>query len=250
MAEVDWDERARQGTGLQSVIDPGDRHGLKNGLIDRIQWASVGPWAAGRRQVLDFGCGIGRFAGRITALGAAYTGTDASAAMIDAARRLHPGGGATFLHVSSPPLPLPDAAFDGCLTVGVLQCLTTDDGRALREAVADIARVLAPGGELLMIEQASASGQHSGSVSHSTSEPDYRDALAPFFEVASLQRLRLGGLSRFSGAYIRHGRWLPGRAAVEIALARHESRRASQADEAALRAQTYHDVAIRAVRRG
>ena len=250
MAEVDWDERARQGTGLQSVIDPGDRHGLKNGLIDRIQWNCVGPWAATRRHVLDFGCGIGRFAGRITALGASYTGTDASAAMIEAAQRLHPGTRARFLQSGGPPLPLADASVDGCLTVGVLQCLVDDEGATLRAALSDIARVLAPGGELLMIEQASASGRHSGSVSHSISEQDYLDALAPHFDVAGLQRLRLGGLSRFSGAYIRHGRWLPGRPAVEITLARHETRRAREADEAVLRAQTYHDVAIRAIRRG
>lgn len=250
MAEVDWDERARQGTGWQSVIDPGDRHGLKNGLIDRIQWGVIGPWAATRRRILDFGCGVGRFAARITARGAAYTGTDASAAMIEAARGLHAGSGAQFLHVAAPPLPLDDGAFDGCLTVGVLQCLKTEDGAALRAALADIARVLSPGGELLMVEQASASGRHSGSVSQSTSEQDYLDALAPHFEVASVQRLRLGGLSRMSGLYIRHGRWWPWRAAAEIALARHESRRAGEAADEVLRAQAYHDVAIRAVRRG
>ncbi|MFN9279893.1 MAG: methyltransferase domain-containing protein, partial [Betaproteobacteria bacterium] len=84
MAEVDWDERARQGVGLQSVIDPGDRNGLKNGLIDRIQWLHVGPWAATRRRVLDFGCGVGRFAGRIAALGVEYVGTDSAVAMIEA----------------------------------------------------------------------------------------------------------------------------------------------------------------------
>jgi hypothetical protein len=34
-----------------------------------------------------------------------------------------------------------------------------------------------------------------------------------------------------------------------MALARHEARRAAAADETALRAQVYHDVALRAVRR-
>ena len=183
MSEVDWDERARQGVGLQSVIDPGDRNGLKNGLIDRIQWGVVQTWARSRREVLDYGCGIGRFAKRITAAGTAYCGVDSSAAMIEAARQLHPGGPATFAHAPDLPLPLANGRFDGCLTVGVLQCLTTADGQALRAAVAELARVLQAGGELLMIEQASASGRHSGSVSHSTSEQDYLDALAPHFDV-------------------------------------------------------------------
>ena len=162
MAEVDWDERARQGVGLQSVIDPGDRNGLKNGLIDRIQWGVVQPWARSRREVLDYGCGIGRFAKRITAAGTAYCGVDSSAAMIEAARQLHPGGPATFAHAADLPLPLASGRFDGCLTVGVLQCLTTADGQALRAAVAELARVLQAGGELLMIEQASASGPRIG----------------------------------------------------------------------------------------
>ena len=250
MAEVDWDERARQGVGLQSVIDPGDRNGLKNGLIDRIQWGVVQPWAHGRREVLDYGCGIGRFARRITDAGTAYCGVDTSAAMIEAARRAHPAGRATFEHAPSLPLPLDTGRFDGCLTVGVLQCLTTADGQALKAAVAELARVLQAGGELLTIEQASASGRHSGSVSHSTSEQDYLDALTPHFEVLELQRIRLATLTRPSAAYLRWGAAWPARGAVEGWLARRELARARMADATALQAQVYHDVAIRAARRG
>lgn len=249
MAEVDWNERARQGSAWQSVIDPGDRSGLKNGLIDRIQWLHVEPWAAQRRRVLDFGCGIGRFAARLTARGVEYVGTDSAAAMIDAARRLHAGSNARFEHVAELPLPFEAGGFDGALTVGVLQCLQTPDGGALRAAVAELARVLAPGGELLMIEQASASGRHSGSVSASTSEADYLSALAPHFDVASLVRIRRGTLSRASGLYLRWGAALPGRRQLEGWLARHESDAAARAGEDELRRLVYHDVAIRAVRR-
>ncbi len=249
MAEVDWDERARQGVGLQSVIDPGDRSGLKNGLIDRIQWDVVQPWASSRRRVLDYGCGIGRFAQRIIATGSTYCGMDTSSAMIEAARQAHPGGSATFVHAPGLPLPLDSGRFDGCLTVGVLQCLTTADGQALRDAVVELARMLPAGGELLMIEQASASGRHSGSVSHSTSERNYLDALAPYFEVLDLQRIRLATLTRPSAAYLRWGATWPARSTVEGWLARREHARARSADSAALQAQVYHDVAIRAARR-
>ena len=90
MVNVDWNERARAGVGLQSVIDPGDRSGRKNALIDRVQWDHhIEPWARSRRNVLDFGCGIGRFAQRLSSLGISYCGTDTSEAMIEAARRLH-----------------------------------------------------------------------------------------------------------------------------------------------------------------
>jgi SAM-dependent methyltransferase len=249
MAEVDWNERARQGSAWQSVIDPGDRSGLKNGLIDRIQWLHVGPWAATRRRVLDFGCGVGRFAGRIAALGVEYVGTDSAVAMIEAARRLHAGGKPRFEHVPALPLPFEDGRFDGVLTVGVLQCLKTADGGPLRAAVAELARVLAPGGELLMIEQASASGRHSGSVVESASEADYLAALGPHFDAAALARIRRGSLSRASGLYLRWGAALPGRRVLEGWLARHESGAAARAGEDALRRLAYHDVAIRAVRR-
>ena len=90
MPEVDWDERARQGTGLQSVIDPGDRDGLKNGLIDRIQWNAIEPWLRGRKRLLDYGCGIGRFARRVLAAGVEYTGVDTSAASTRRAKRPMP----------------------------------------------------------------------------------------------------------------------------------------------------------------
>ena len=249
MPEVDWDERARQGTGLQSVIDPGDRDGLKNGLIDRIQWNAIEPWLRGRKRLLDYGCGIGRFARRVLEAGVEYTGVDTSAAMIEAGVRGHTGLPARFLHAPHLPLPLADASFDAVLSVGVLQCLQTADGSQLRAAVADLARVLEPGGELLMIEQASASGRHSGSVSASTSEQDYLDALEPHFEVAAQRRVRLGALSRYAGFYIRHGKWLPGSDLLCALVARHETARATRAFGAQLTVQVYFDVAIRAVRR-
>ena len=254
MAEVDWDARARQGTGWQSVIDPGDRDGLKNGLIDRIQWNAIEPWLRGRSRLLDYGCGVGRFARRVLEAGVAYTGADASAAMIEAAVRGHEGLPASlppprFLHAPQLPLPLSDASFDAVLSVGVLQCLQTSEGSQLRKAVADLARVLEPGGELLMIEQASASGRHSGSVSASTSEQDYLDALAPHFDVVHTRRVRLGALSRYAGFYFRHGKWLPARALAQALVARHETARATRAYGAQLSVQVYFDVAIQAVRR-
>jgi SAM-dependent methyltransferase len=249
MAEVDWDSRARVGVGLQSVIDPADRTGLKNSLIDRIQWDRIVDWAGRRRSVLDFGCGVGRFAQRFARLGVDYCGVDASGAMIESAKRLHPDGPARFLRSAGLPIPFDAGSFDGCLSVGVLQCLKTADGRALRDTVAELARVLAPGGELLMIEQASASGQNSGSVSESSSEQDYLDALSPWFEVADTKRVRCGTLSRLSSLYIRAGSMLPMRDRVEGFLAKRESSIARRASAQFLQGLVYYDIAICAVKR-
>jgi SAM-dependent methyltransferase len=248
MVEVDWDSRARDGVGYQSVIDPGDRSGLKNDLIDRIQWRQIRGWANRRKSVLDFGCGIGRFAARMGQLGVHYHGVDASLEMIEAARRLHRGGTAAFDHVAQLPLPFESGRFDGCLTVGVLQCLKAADGLALRNTIAELARVTAPGGELLMIEQASESGGFSGSVSESASERDYVNALSGSFEVGELRRVRLGALSTISSLFVRYGRWLPLRGVLANVLAGHEASRASQAMPQALQQQTYYDLCIVAVR--
>ena len=248
MANVDWDERARRGVGYQSVIDPGDASGLKNGLIDRIQWGQIQRWSARRRSVLDFGCGTGRFARRISALGVAYSGVDASIEMIEAARRLHRDTAAAFEHVAHLPLPFETGSFDGCLTVGVLQYLRTADGIALRQTIAELARVTSPGGELLMIEQASASGGFSGSVSESASEQDYVKALSGLFEVSESRRVRLGALSTISALFVRHGRWLPLRGAFGDVLATREARLAGRATPQTLQQQTYYDLGLVAVR--
>jgi SAM-dependent methyltransferase len=249
MSNVDWDERARRGVGYQSVIDPGDTSGLKNDLIDCIQWEHVRRWALRRGSVLDFGCGTGRFAQRIISLGAGYTGVDASVEMIDAARRLHCDTSAAFHQVPQLPLPFEDQSFDGCLTVGVLQCLQSADGAELRRTVAELARVTATGGELLMIEQASESGGFSGSVSATATEHHYCSALEADFAIRSTERVRLGSLSRASSWYLRLGRFMPFRHGLQRILARHEAKVAQQADQEAMRSQIYYDLAIVAVRR-
>ena len=75
MVEVDWDSRAK-GAGWQSVIDPADSAGTKNALIDQIHWNHIAGWAGRRRSVLDFGCGVGRFAQRLAQLGVDYSLVD------------------------------------------------------------------------------------------------------------------------------------------------------------------------------
>jgi SAM-dependent methyltransferase len=170
--------------------------------------------------------------------------------MIDMARRQHAGLPAQFLHVSDgSPLPFDDASFDGGLSVWVLQYLKTTDHAQLYAVVAELARALSTGGELLLIEQASASGQASGSVSESSTEQDYLDVLGAWFDIESVLRIRCGRLSRLSALYSRYGNWLPFRHQIEDLLAWYETARAQHADAAFLQGMSYYDVAIRAVRR-
>ncbi|MFJ2846358.1 class I SAM-dependent methyltransferase [Streptomyces griseofuscus] len=104
----------------------------------------VGPGAA----VADLGCGPGAVTGRLAALGVDAFGLDLSAAMLAVARREHPG--LRFEQGSMLDLPLPDGGLAGA--VCWYSTIHTPDER-LPELFAELYRVLAPGGRLLLAFQ-------------------------------------------------------------------------------------------------
>ena len=99
----------------------------------------------GGHRVLDAGCGSGPLAARLQALGATMTGFDASAAMVELARRrLGPDAD---LHVGdlAEALPFADGAFDDVVASLVLHYL-----RDWTTPLAELHRVLRPGGRLIV----------------------------------------------------------------------------------------------------
>lgn len=107
----------------------------------RDQFLEIVPPPGGR--TLDLGCGEGRLARDLVALGHDVVGIDASPTMIRAAREAAPE---MELHVADAAfLPFQDASFG--LVVAFMSLQDIDDlGGAIREA----ARVLAPGGRLCL----------------------------------------------------------------------------------------------------
>lgn len=98
---------------------------------------------AGARRVLDVGCGEGQVARRVAALGAEVVGVDpAWAQLVVAGRR---GGGPRYVRASALALPVRPGACDA-----VVVCLVLEHVDPLEPAVAEIARVLAPGGHLVL----------------------------------------------------------------------------------------------------
>ena len=95
------------------------------------------------RRALDVGCGEGRFCRMLKAEGVAAVGIDPTAALIDHARRLDPGG--DYRVEAAEALGFEDGAFD--LVVSYLSLIDIPD---VRTAIAEMARVLAPGGRLLI----------------------------------------------------------------------------------------------------
>jgi SAM-dependent methyltransferase len=99
--------------------------------------------AGGFRRALDVGCGEGRFCRLLRARGIEAIGIDPTEALLAEARRRDPAGEYRAGRAES--LDFADASFD--LVVSYLTLIDIPD---LGAAVAEMARVLAPGGALLI----------------------------------------------------------------------------------------------------
>jgi SAM-dependent methyltransferase len=92
---------------------------------------------------LDLGCGEGRVARDLALRGHRVTGADVSPTLLDAAREAHPEG--DYVLADAADLPFPDGSFD--LVIAYNSLMDVDD---LPGAVREAARVLVPGGRLVL----------------------------------------------------------------------------------------------------
>ncbi len=95
------------------------------------------------KTALDIGCGEGRFCRMLRAHGIAATGLDPTPALLASAQTRDPQG--TYLEASAERLPLPSHLFD--LVVSYLSLIDIPD---IAAAIPEMARVLKPGGTLLI----------------------------------------------------------------------------------------------------
>lgn len=112
--------------GRQFVLDPA--------FLSFV--ATLEPCAA-----LDVGCGEGRLCRKLSARGFAPVGLDPTPELLARARTLDPGG--SFVEAGAEAMPFADNAFPL-----VISCLSLIDIPDYRAAIAEMARVLAPGGHL------------------------------------------------------------------------------------------------------
>ncbi|MGR3714081.1 MAG: class I SAM-dependent methyltransferase [Shimia sp.] len=131
-----WDDSAQ--AWIAALGDAGDfsrRNVLDAPMLDRLRVANA-------HDILDLGCGEGRFCRMAAALGARVVGIDPTAALIAHANTQ---GGAAYYEAKAEDLPFEDSSFD--VVVSYLSLIDIPDvPAALREAN----RVLRPGGKLLI----------------------------------------------------------------------------------------------------
>jgi SAM-dependent methyltransferase len=99
--------------------------------------------AAHPRTALDVGCGEGRFCRLLARHGVQAAGIDPTPALIQTAQQRHPAG--RYLRAAAEAIPFRSGAFD--LVVSYLSLI---DIPGVHAAIAEMARILRPGGSLLI----------------------------------------------------------------------------------------------------
>ena len=125
------------------VLEPWYQH-LYAALHEILRDALAPPPGIGRPHALDAGCGTGFQTRILVELGYATHGLDLSAGLLDRARRAAPG--AALAQGDIVALPYPDGAFDAVTCCGSTLSFVARPAAAL----AELGRVLRPGGRLLL----------------------------------------------------------------------------------------------------
>ena len=123
-------------TDMGDVGDFGRRFVLDRPMMERVQ---AGTFA----DALDVGCGEGRFCRMLQEVGLRTIGIDPTEALLDEARRRDPDGGYQLARAED--LPFEDTSFD--LVVSYLTLIDIADAAT---AIAEMSRVLRPGGAVLI----------------------------------------------------------------------------------------------------
>lgn len=118
----------------------------RTAVLDKIMLERASRLSASK--ALDVGCGEGRFCRLLAGVGIKAVGIDPTRALIEAARQRHPEG--HYNVGTAENLPFPDSTYD--LVVSYLSLVDIEE---IQPAIAEMTRVLSPGGTLLIANLAS-----------------------------------------------------------------------------------------------
>jgi SAM-dependent methyltransferase len=164
---------------------------------------------AGATTILDIGCGDGQISRMMAAAGAHVVGIDPTLNQISVAHQR--GGGPVYLRTTADQLPFADASFDAAVA-----CLVFEHIDAVDAAIAEVARVLAPGGRFcFFLNHPLIQTPGSGWIDdHMIDPPEQYWRIGPYLiETESIEQVELGvyirfihrPLSRYLNALTEHG---------------------------------------------
>ena len=139
----------RPSQDLYSALAPSYREHFEAPLrraYDALAWERVQPMLPGRGPVVDAGCGVGRWAARLTGLGYDVIGIEQAPGMIAELRRADPGPGFTLIEGSMETAELPEASAGLVLALGSLQYAGDPEATVRR-----FARWVRPGGWVVVL---------------------------------------------------------------------------------------------------
>lgn len=161
------------------------------------------------RTILDVGCGDGQISRMMAASGAQVFGVDPTWNQIRVARER--GGGASYARATADELPFATASFDA-----VVACLVFEHIDAVDEAIAEVARVVRPGGRFcFFLNHPLLQTPGSGWIDdHVIDPPEQYWRIGPYLdETETIEQVELGvhirfihrPLSRYLNSLIEHG---------------------------------------------
>ncbi len=161
------------------------------------------------QSILDIGCGDGQISRMMAAVGAQVVGVDPTWNQIRVAHER--GGGASYLRTTADELPFADASFDAAVA-----CLVFEHIDALDGAIAEVARVVKPGGRFcFFLNHPLLQTPGSGWIDdHIIDPPEQYWRIGPYLvESETIEQVELGvyirfihrPLSRYVNTLVDHG---------------------------------------------
>jgi len=150
-----WQHHASLGT-LRSVIDPKNVDNRKNKYIHLFHKQAIKSILPDIKNlnVLDFGCGTGRFSLLLSRKAHKVINVDITFEMIEIAKQRSTASNIYYGMIDGSNLPLKDTSIDFIVSVWVLQYAAREK-EVLRKIIEEFTRVLKPEGKIFALEQAS-----------------------------------------------------------------------------------------------
>ena len=178
-----WREHAGLGV-LRSVLDPQDKDNRKNKYLHAIHTQAVKSVVSEveNLNVLDFGCGTGRFSLLLSGKARKVIGFDITPEMITSARKENSSPNIHYGIIDGTSLPLKDSSVDFIFSVWVLQYAARKQV-TYKNIIEEFTRVLRPGGKFFALEQVSFADEGNFRPECTLRLDDYLTVLEQFFLV-------------------------------------------------------------------